>query len=200
MIHPRQRLHTREIEAEAAEIKIIGFETQLKKPVSQSILFDCLVQLAEQDKHLSKASATILSAPSSSPQAGSHQEGKVLLVEDNTINQKVALKMLETMGFSAKVAQDGGVALQMLQQEAFDLVLMDDHMPNMDGYEATRRLRSADSGAVNPRVPVVAMTANAMKGDREKCLAAGMDDYIAKPIDSKELADKLAGWLPQSRS
>ena len=187
-------------EAEAAEIKIIGFETQLKKPVSQSILFDCLVQLAEQDKHLSKASATILSAPSSSPQAGSHQEGKVLLVEDNTINQKVALKMLETMGFSAKVAQDGGVALQMLQQEAFDLVLMDDHMPNMDGYEATRRLRSADSGAVNPRVPVVAMTANAMKGDREKCLAAGMDDYIAKPIDSKELADKLAGWLPQSRS
>ena len=187
-------------EPDAARIKNIGFETSLKKPVSQSILFDCLVRLAGLEKGQPKIRAAVSAVAPAALAARSRREGKILLVEDNGINQKVALKMLETMGYSALVAQDGCVALQMLQQEAFDLVLMDVHMPNMDGYEATRRLRSADSGVINPQIPVVAMTANAMKGDREKCLAAGMDDYIAKPIDPKELAGKLAGFLPQGSS
>jgi signal transduction histidine kinase/CheY-like chemotaxis protein/HAMP domain-containing protein len=186
-------------EEDMARIKNIGFETHLKKPVRQSILFDCLVQLVDREKRSPKPGTAVQAPPGPAMPAGASRQGRILLVEDNSINQKVALKMLEVLGYAAQVAQDGQVALQMLRQEAFELVLMDVHMPNMDGYEATRRIRSSADGTFNPQIPVVAMTANAMKGDREKCLEAGMDDYIAKPIDPKELADKLAGWLPAGR-
>ncbi|NCO52222.1 MAG: response regulator [Deltaproteobacteria bacterium] len=122
-------------------------------------------------------------------------QARILLVEDNLINQKVALRMLSKWGYNADVASDGRKAVEALQQKNYDLVLMDCMMPEMDGFAATRLIRDPSSAVSNHRVPIVAMTANAMKGDREKCLQSGMDDYLAKPIDREELAQMLVKWL-----
>ncbi len=111
---------------------------------------------------------------------------RVLLVEDNKVNQTLALRLLEKQGFHVSVAPNGQVALGALAQGAFDVVLMDVQMPVMDGFEATRRIRDGEQAA-GGRMPVVAMTAHALKGDRERCLAAGMDGYITKPIRGEEL-------------
>ena len=119
---------------------------------------------------------------------------RVLLAEDNTVNKKVALGMLKKLGFAADAVADGEQVLSALSEHAYDLVLMDCQMPVMDGYEATRRLRAAEDGA--KRVPVIAMTAYAMSGDRERCIEAGMDDYLAKPISIKTLSAALSAWLP----
>jgi signal transduction histidine kinase/BarA-like signal transduction histidine kinase len=118
---------------------------------------------------------------------------RVLLVEDNAINQELALELLAGIGMQVTVANDGECALAMLEQQVFDIVLMDCQMPVMDGYEATRRLRERPHGRL---LPVIAMTANAMVGDREKVLAAGMNDHVAKPIDVPTLFATLARWVP----
>lgn len=120
---------------------------------------------------------------------------RILLVEDNLINQKVALRMLNKIGHNADVAFDGRKAVEALQQKDYDLVLMDCMMPEMDGFEATRLIRDPSSPVRNHQVPIVAMTANAMQGDREKCLQSGMDDYLAKPVNRDELAGVLRKWL-----
>lgn len=139
--------------------------------------------------------------PSPSPDIMTHDpsstRARLLLVEDNRINQFVALGILEDFGVSVEVAANGVEALAALKSSSdpFELILMDCQMPEMDGYEATRRIRSGDAGATNQKIPIVAMTANAMKGDREKCLAAGMDDYLAKPIEPRMLLEKLQQWL-----
>jgi signal transduction histidine kinase/CheY-like chemotaxis protein len=118
--------------------------------------------------------------------------GHVLLVEDNPINQMVAQKMLEKIGIKATLAADGQEALDMLEQDEFDAVLMDCQMPVMDGYEATRRIREQDALL---KLPVIAMTANVMEGDREKCIEAGMNDYIGKPFVEMDLKKTLARWI-----
>ncbi len=118
--------------------------------------------------------------------------GHVLLVEDNPINQMVAQKMLEKIGIESTLAGDGQQALNMLEQETYDAVLMDCQMPVMDGFEAAQRIREQD--ALN-KLPVIAMTANVMEGDREKCIAAGMNDYIGKPVVEADLKKTLARWL-----
>ena len=123
---------------------------------------------------------------------------KILIVDDNTINQLVAQGMLEVYGLDCHIASNGIMALKMLNEDSYDLVLMDCHMPIMDGYEATRKIRLLSGEKLNHNIPVIAMTASAMRGDREKCLAAGMNDYIAKPIDAENLQSVLLGWLPQS--
>jgi CheY-like chemotaxis protein len=121
----------------------------------------------------------------------------VLLVEDNLINQEVCLGMLELLGARASVADNGRIALGMLSApHDFDLVLMDCQMPEMDGLEATRRTREHEHVA-GGHVPIVALTANAMVGDREQCLAAGMDDFLSKPFQLRELAAALNRWCPQ---
>ena len=121
---------------------------------------------------------------------------KILLVEDNFINTEVALGMLEDCGYiDVELAENGQEAINRLKAESFDLVLMDCQMPIVDGYEATRQIRSGQAGDLS-KLPVIAMTANAMQGDREKCLAVGMDDYIPKPIDPEKLARTLNNWLP----
>ena len=117
---------------------------------------------------------------------------RVLLVEDNAINQTVARRMLEQLGQAVHLAGNGIEALAALQQSSFDLVLMDCQMPEMDGYEATRLIRAS---ATAHRLPIVAMTANSLKGDRERCLAVGMDDYLTKPVRIGELAAMLRRWL-----
>jgi CheY-like chemotaxis protein len=119
---------------------------------------------------------------------------RVLLAEDNLVNQKVALIMLQKFGIEADVVATGVEALDALVGVSYDLILMDCQMPEMDGFEATRRIRERERGS--RRIPVVAMTANAMVGDREKCLEAGMDDYIAKPVRADALHRALSLWLP----
>ncbi|MGD8802426.1 MAG: response regulator, partial [Gammaproteobacteria bacterium] len=119
-------------------------------------------------------------------------QGHVLLVEDNPINQMVAQKMLEKIGLESTLAGDGQEALNRLEQDRFDAVLMDCQMPVMDGFEATRRIR--EQSALTS-LPVIAMTANVMEGDREKCIEAGMNDYIGKPVVEADLKKTLARWL-----
>ena len=134
---------------------------------------------------------------------------RILLVEDNTINQRVAIAMLERMGYSVMLVENGQLALSAFKENNFDLIVMDCQMPVMDGYEATRQIRryemqpSDRDGVDSSRsihIPIVAMTANAIKGDREKCIDAGMDDYIKKPITPEALRSVFERWIEQENS
>ena len=120
---------------------------------------------------------------------------RILVAEDNPVNQKVAQAMLRKMGLQADVVANGLEAVNALQIIPYDLVLMDCQMPEMDGFEATSKIRQQGSKALNPCIPIIAMTALAMQGDREKCIQAGMNDFIAKPVQQRELAEMLARWL-----
>jgi len=120
---------------------------------------------------------------------------RILVVEDNPVNQKVAQAMLRKMGFLADVVADGQEAINALQMIPYDLVLMDCQMPEMDGFEATRSIRQEGSKVLNPHIPIIAMTAATMQRDRKKCILAGMNDFIAKPVQQRELAEILARWL-----
>jgi CheY-like chemotaxis protein/HPt (histidine-containing phosphotransfer) domain-containing protein len=125
---------------------------------------------------------------------------RVLLVEDNPVNLVVARRMLAKLGIDSVVARDGLEALDALRNNGVDLVLMDCQMPNMDGYEATKRIRSREQqSAEGAHLPVIAMTANVMAGDREKCLAAGMDDFLGKPLDAASLRRALEPWIDFQR-
>jgi CheY-like chemotaxis protein len=121
----------------------------------------------------------------------------ILIVEDNIINQKVACRMLQNAGFDVTVASNGSEALARIRETAPDLVLMDLQMPVMDGFEATAALRKRER-QTGIRIPIVALTANAMKGDREKCLEIGMDGYVSKPINKQMLMEEIGRLLPVS--
>jgi signal transduction histidine kinase/CheY-like chemotaxis protein/HPt (histidine-containing phosphotransfer) domain-containing protein len=138
------------------------------------------------------------SAPAATPAPGGIG-GHVLLVEDNAVNRQVAQRLLSLVGVSFEIAENGKEALDRLEQAPFDAVLMDCQMPILDGYGATRAVRRLESdGARKGHIPIVAMTANAMAGDREKCLAAGMDDYMSKPLNRALLEQMLRKWLPKN--
>ncbi|MCX7228981.1 MAG: ATP-binding protein [Burkholderiales bacterium] len=134
--------------------------------------------------------------PPTRPGAPERPKFEALVVEDNAINQMLAAALLDRLGIASTVVADGEQALERLQARRWDVVLMDCQMPVMDGYEATRRWREMERARGLPRTPVIALTANAMEGDRDGCLAAGMDDYLSKPIDRAALAARLATWLP----
>ena len=123
---------------------------------------------------------------------------RILLAEDNPVNQKVALAMLRMMGHQADAVANGLEAVNVLQTVPYDLVLMDCHMPEMDGFEATRTIRREGSKALNPRVPIIALTASAMQDDREKCTQAGMSDFLAKPVLKRELSETVARWMTRT--
>jgi CheY-like chemotaxis protein len=130
------------------------------------------------------------------PSNGSHfVTARILVVEDNRTNQKVAQKMLEGLGYTADLQANGQLGVDAHAAAPYDLVLMDCQMPVMDGYEATRIIRDPSSSVRNHAIPVVALTANAMAGDRERCLAAGMSDYMPKPVRASTLGETLARWL-----
>lgn len=124
--------------------------------------------------------------------------GKVLVVEDAAMNQMVVCKVLERLGLASKVANNGQEAIDLLAQEQFDLVLMDGQMPVMDGYEATAMIRSGSVPGINPNIPVVALTAHAMVGEDKKCLDAGMNDYLTKPLDRAKLIEVLGKYLQKA--
>ena len=177
-------------EAERAEA---GIRQSLTKPVRQSLLFDAIVSSLDEAWIKTPLSRQRFYPPL--PQLAGR---RVLLVEDNPINQRVALKMLECFDLRVRLAGNGLQALAELEREPCDLVFMDCHMPEMDGYEATRALRERERRQGAARVPVVALTANALEGDREKCLQAGMDDHLAKPFMLDGLAQLLTRWLARA--
>ncbi len=124
-------------------------------------------------------------------------EHKILVVDDNATNQAVARGMLAKLGVRTGIAGNGKEALETLELLPYDLVLMDCQMPVMDGYEATQKIRDPQSKVKDRGIPVIAMTANAMQGDRDRCIEAGMDDYITKPVDPSKLHRALRQWLPE---
>ncbi|MDT8370472.1 MAG: response regulator [Gammaproteobacteria bacterium] len=124
--------------------------------------------------------------------------GRILVVEDNMTNQKLILSLLSKLGHSAQAVANGVEAIQILQSVPFDLVLMDCQMPEMDGFEATRRIRAQNSPVLNPNIPIIALTASVLRQDQEQAFEAGMDDFLAKPIDRNKLAQTLAQWLEKS--
>lgn len=176
---------------EGEKIQAAGFEAYLNKPVDQSILYNALLQVAglTSDEHRLITSYTTQEVPNFTAQ--------VLLVEDNTTNQMVAQGMLLKLGIKVDLASNGQEGLLALSNIAYDLVFMDCQMPVMDGYEASRHIRDPQSKVLCHTIPIIAITANSMQGDREKCLAAGMDDFISKPIDGDKLQKVLSQWLPE---
>jgi PAS domain S-box-containing protein len=166
------------------------FSAFLTKPIRQSHLYDCIAMVTGQKKDKHKSVITQHSIKKIK-KAGTQK--RILLVEDNLVNQKVAMIMLQKMGFQVDVAQNGLEAVEAIKKNTFDLIFMDCQMPEMDGYEATKKIKSLKDD--KSKIPIIAMTANAMEGDREKCLAAGMDDYLSKPIRKDKLEEILKKWL-----
>ncbi len=180
------------------ELERIGFAAYLIKPVKMAPLRACLKRVSVRSDSAEKmGSHEIVTRHSLSEDE--RQRVRILLAEDNEINQKVALKILSKMGYRADLVKNGREAVAALKKTDYDLVLMDCQMPELDGYGATRQIRDIKTGVKNPNVPVIALTAHAMKGDKEKCLEAGMNDYLSKPVKPKELSQMLVKRLPQKK-
>ena len=177
----------------AAALAASGLDRVLLKPARRAELIDCLAGLLG-----SAAPAGASAAGAKTVDAAVARKLRLLLVEDHPINREVARAILDRLGYAVSVAEDGLAAIAAVQREACDLVLMDVQMPRLDGLEATRRIRAL--GGAFARLPIIAMTANAMAGDAARCLEAGMNDHIAKPIDPEELRLKLGFWLASGRT
>jgi two-component system, sensor histidine kinase and response regulator len=161
-----------------------GISGYLTKPVRQAQLLECIALVMGRPASASPATSPIVTQHVLET-AGTRSRPRVLVVEDNSVNQKVAVRLLERLGYSVDVAADGAEAVDALDRLDYAAVLMDCQMPRMDGYEATAEIRRREGAGRH--TPVIAMTAGAMEGDRERCLAAGMDDYVAKPIRPEDL-------------
>jgi CheY-like chemotaxis protein/HPt (histidine-containing phosphotransfer) domain-containing protein len=164
------------------------FTAVLPKPIRRSQLFSCLSGV------LAGAAPSALRDDSAGA-APSSTGPRILLVEDNPINLEVAAGMLESLGCATCTADNGRAAIDAMNDAGFDAVLMDCQMPQMDGLTATAEIRRREENSGRPRMPIIAVTANAMEGDRERCLAAGMDDFLSKPFTRQQLASLLKRWL-----
>jgi two-component system, sensor histidine kinase and response regulator len=176
---------------DARRCRELGVTAYLTKPVRQAELLDAI--LTALGTKPTKETLPALVTRHSLREAGDHL--RILLVEDNPVNQLLAVRLLEKRGHSVTLAGNGKEALATLEKNTFDLVFMDVQMPQMDGFEATVAIREKER-ASGDHLPIIAMTAHAMAGDRERCLKAGMDDYISKPIRPQELADLLKHYSP----
>jgi CheY-like chemotaxis protein/nitrogen-specific signal transduction histidine kinase len=183
------------VRADDPEFVNTVFDLCLTKPIKPALLREGLLRAISGTKSAEQAPPPA----KLDPQLASRLPLRVLLCDDNLINQKVALRLLQQMGYKADVATNGIECLQALETRPYDFIFMDVQMPEMDGLEATRQIRQrqldpSQTGHFKSSISIVAMTANAMQGDREKCLAAGMDDYIAKPIRPEEIRQMLERW------
>ncbi|NJK62305.1 MAG: PAS domain S-box protein [Synechococcaceae cyanobacterium SM2_3_1] len=175
----------------------LGFSSYLVKPVKQSRLYNCLLEMFNPSLRKVRTTGIYPQLPELSLTQSQISSAKILVVDDNPVNLKVAIHQLRNLGFLADSAANGQEALDLLEQVDYQIILMDCHMPVLDGYEASRQIRSQE---LTQHPVIIAMTANAMSEDREKCLAAGMDDYLSKPVHQSDLADKLTYWLGQAQS
>ena len=175
------------------ELRVAGFADCCFKPVRQSTLYDCLAKAV-----LEAPATSLTSAGTPAPPGPLRQKARVLIAEDNAVNRQVALGQLKHLGYNADSVPNGLAVLEALDRTGYDIILMDCQMPVMDGYEATRRIRARKSDFPIPYI--IAVTAHAMQGASEKCIAAGMNDYISKPIVFETLAAALARGLPAFRS
>jgi CheY-like chemotaxis protein len=179
----------------ARELKAARIDDCLVKPIKQSLLFDSIATVMGRAAVGPISKAKKVSQPSSSSDPATHAL-RILLAEDNAVNQQVAMGLLQKLGHRADAVTDGTEALEALKLNRYDIVLMDCQMPHLDGYETTRRIRQLEQKRTNPfdwktPIHIIAMTANAMEGDREKCLTAGMNDYLSKPVRQNELKGAL---------
>jgi two-component system sensor histidine kinase/response regulator len=183
---------------DAARMQEVGFAAYLTKPIKQSHLYDCLAMVLSPSPDPAEPARGAPMITRHSLAEGRRRRVRILLAEDNAVNQRVALKLLERIGYRAAAVSSGREVLSALERSAFDMVLMDVQMPEMDGLQAAAEIRRRE-GATR-HTPIIAMTAHAMKGDRERCLAAGMDDYLQKPVDAEELLAAIERWLPSGRA
>lgn len=175
-------------------VRKLGFSAYLTKPVRNNDLHDCIAQVmglvcaSKQDlQHKLITRHTI--------RESRRAHCKILVAEDNVVNQQVAKGILKKLGYSADIVNNGNEAIAALTHQHYDIVLMDCHMPELDGYKATAEIRNPDSSVLNHSIPVIALTAAAMEGDKEKCLQAGMNDYVSKPITPAAIQATLEKWL-----
>jgi two-component system, sensor histidine kinase and response regulator len=189
----------------AQELKDAGVEAYLIKPVKQSRLFNCLVNAVGK---ITTENFLIPSTPlpaASSPEVTANlKKPRILLAEDNLINQTVALRQLQKLGYAADAVTNGLEVLAALERLPYDIILMDCHMSEMDGYETARAIRQREAKLeqrclLKSPVHIIAVTADAMQGDAEKCLAVGMNDYLAKPVRLTDLQAALERWQPSAR-
>jgi CheY-like chemotaxis protein/HPt (histidine-containing phosphotransfer) domain-containing protein len=181
----------------AEEREQAGILRCVNKPVRQSELYEVVRDALKAVPASTNPESGVLATPASGDSNQLH--GRVLLAEDDLVNQEVAKAILASLGLVVDVAVNGEEALKLFEREAYDVVLMDGQMPVMDGYRATAAIRAREAGGVK-RLPIIALTANAMDGDRQQCLAAGMDDYLAKPYSKSQLRQVLSRWLRQGTS
>jgi len=175
-----------------ARLQARGFSGHVSKPIWEHSLREALLPLGAKGIGASQSAQAALPHPTA-VQEKNH--ARILVAEDNQANQQVTVAILSKLGYDADVVTNGKEAVRALQQIAYDVVLMDCEMPEMDGYEATRRIRECRTGTRNPCIPIIAITADAMKGAREKCFQAGMSDYLAKPVKPQQLAAVMERWL-----
>ncbi len=171
----------------------IGSTFEVTIPFHPTSTFESRAAVPGCDEHAAPPSESTVIALPASAQA-QRAPVKILLVEDNPVNQRLAVKLLQKAGHQVQTANNGRIACELVEQHSFDLILMDVQMPEMDGFEATAKLRARQP---QPRLPIIAMTAHALVGDRERCLAAGMDDYLAKPLKVEELNAAINRWIGQ---
>ncbi|HXE81160.1 MAG TPA: response regulator [Vicinamibacterales bacterium] len=169
----------------------LGIVQRLTKPVSPLDLLEATLRALSPGEPMPAPAAHAVSALPAAPHRLS-----VLLAEDNPVNQRLAARILEKMGHQVVIAANGAEAVELAERQTFAVILMDVQMPELDGYAATARIRAREAELRRPRTPIIGITAHAMKGDREKCLASGMDDYLAKPIKSVELRETLERLVP----
>jgi two-component system, sensor histidine kinase and response regulator len=177
----------------------LGFAASVTKPLRTAELEDCVSSVLVHDArewHLRTASITTRNRVV--VQVREQYRGRVLLVEDNTVNQKVAQKFIERLGGVVAIACNGAEGVAACARERFDLILMDMEMPVMDGVTATQRIRELEA-QLGRRTPIVALTANVLSEQVERCLSAGMDDFLSKPIEAKRLAEVFARFLPRQQ-
>jgi CheY-like chemotaxis protein len=179
---------------DAARCRELGIDAYLTKPVRRLELFHALIEALHSRTAVHEPGAAELQSPPSGFGEAARSL-RLLLAEDNAVNQKLATRLLEKRGHVVQAVSCGAEAVEAARQQAYDAILMDVEMPEMDGFEATRRIRELEA-ELGRRTPIIAMTAHAMKGDRERCLAAGMDDYVSKPLRPTALfgaVESLAG-------